>query len=78
MLLRRPLEPALEHRPLLRLTAELRGELDDRPPVGDRSRDVRPLPRIGALGEEPAELVERIRMARQDAMRMLVDEPDLV
>ena len=78
MLLRGPLEPALEDRLLLRLTAELRGELDDRSPVGDRSRDVRPLPRIGALGEEPAELVERIRMARQDAMRMLVDEPDLV
>jgi hypothetical protein len=39
---------------------------------------VRPLPWIGALGEEPAELVERLRMPRQDAVRVLVDEPDLV
>ena len=68
----------MKHRPLLGLTAELRGELDDRALVGDRSRDVRPLPRIGAFGEQPAELVERLRMPRQDAVRMLVDEPDLV
>ena len=78
MLLGRPLEPTLEDGALLGLAAELSGELDDRSPVRDRGGDVRPLPRIGALGEEPAELVERLRMPCQDAVRMLVDEPDLV
>ena len=78
MLLGRPLEPALEDGSLLRVAAQLRRELDDRPPVRDRGGDVRPLPRIGALGEEPAELVERLRMPRQDAVGVLVDEPDLV
>jgi hypothetical protein len=61
---------------LLRLlAAEEGGELANRSPVGDRRGDVRPLPRIGALREEPAELVER-RLRAQDPVRVLVDEPD--
>jgi hypothetical protein len=72
------LEPALEDGPFLRLAPELRGEVDDCAPVGDRSRNVRPLARVGALREEPPELVERLGMSREDAVRMLVDEADLV
>jgi hypothetical protein len=36
---------------------------------------VRPLPRIGALREEPAELIER-RALPQHAVRVVVDERD--
>jgi hypothetical protein len=36
---------------------------------------MRPLPRIGALGEEAAELVER-RSLSKDAVRVVVDESD--
>jgi hypothetical protein len=39
---------------------------------------VRPLGRIRALGEEPAEVVERRRVRAQDPVRVLVDEPDAV
>jgi hypothetical protein len=39
---------------------------------------VRPLPRIVALGEQPAELVERARRRAQDPVRVVVDEPDAV
>jgi hypothetical protein len=35
-----------------------------------------PLTRIGALAEEPAELVEAYRRLAQDPVRVLVDEPD--
>jgi hypothetical protein len=36
---------------------------------------VRPLARIGALTEEPTELVERGRLAAQDPVRVMVDKP---
>jgi hypothetical protein len=36
---------------------------------------MRPLPRIGALGEEAAELVEG-RLPAQDAVRVVIDERD--
>jgi hypothetical protein len=39
---------------------------------------VRPLPRVRALGEEAAELVERRGRRAQDAVRVVVDEGDLV
>jgi hypothetical protein len=38
---------------------------------------VRPLARVLALGEQPAELVERLRW-RDDPVRVVVDERDLV
>src|SRR5919202_1353030 len=60
-----------------RLTAQELGELAHRAPVGQAGRDVRPLARVGALGEEPAELVEA-RPRAQDAVRVVVDEPDAV
>jgi hypothetical protein len=37
---------------------------------------VRPLPRILALAEEPAELVQGARRLAQDAVRVVVDERD--
>jgi hypothetical protein len=37
---------------------------------------VRPLARVRALGEEPAELVEALRRRAQDPVRVLVDERD--
>ena len=70
-------EPPREHRLLGRLAAEERGQLADRAAVGDRGRDVRPLARVGALREEPAELVERRRPHAQEPVRVLVDERDL-
>jgi hypothetical protein len=57
--------------------AEESRELADRAPVGDAGSDVRPLPRVGALGEEPAKLVQR-RLRAQDAVRVVVDERDRV
>jgi hypothetical protein len=39
---------------------------------------VRPLARVGALREEPAELVDRRRVRTQDAVRVVVDERDAV
>ena len=69
-------QPVLEARPPRRaLDPEVRREHADRPPVGDDGRDVRPLARVVALGEQPAELVERPRRLPQDAVRVMVDEP---
>jgi hypothetical protein len=68
----------LEDRLLLGLAAELGGELDDRLPVRDGARYVWPLPRVDALGEQPAKLVERLRMPEQDTVRVVVDEADPV
>ena len=53
---------------------ELR-QLADRAPVGQAGRDVGPLPRVGALREEAAELVEA-RPPAQDPVRVVVDERD--
>jgi hypothetical protein len=39
---------------------------------------VRPLPRVVALREEPAELVEARRRRAQDPVRVVVDEADAV
>jgi hypothetical protein len=50
----------------------------DRSPVREPVRDVRPLPRVGALREEPAKLVERARVRAQDPVRVVIDERDLV
>ena len=61
---------------LVGLAAELGREGPHRPPVGDAVGDVRPLPGIGALGEEPAELVEGPRRRAQDPVRVVVDERD--
>jgi hypothetical protein len=36
------------------------------------------LPRIPAFREEAAELVQRLRVPREDAVRVLVDETDLL
>jgi hypothetical protein len=44
--------------------------------VGDPARNVPPLTWIGALAEKPSELFERRRLAAQDSVRMMVDEPD--
>jgi hypothetical protein len=66
----------LEHGLLRRLAAEQCGERADRPQVGHTGRDVRPLARVVAFREEPAELVERPRR-RADAVRVVVDERDL-
>jgi hypothetical protein len=38
---------------------------------------VGPLPRIGALREQPAELVERRRRLAEDPVRVVVDERGL-
>ena len=65
-----------EDRVLGRLDVEERGELADRAAVGQSGGDVRPLARMGALGEEPPELVERRRRLTQDPVRVLVDERD--
>jgi hypothetical protein len=69
-------ETALEHGFLLGVAPELVRQLDDRPPVRNRARDVRPLPRIRALREQCAELVERLRVSEQDPVRVVVDEAD--
>ena len=68
----------LVHRLLVRLAAEMLGDRENRSAVGEPVRDVRPLPRVGALGEETAELVEARRMRAQDAVRVVIDERDLV
>jgi hypothetical protein len=47
-------------------------------PVREAVCDVRPLSRVGALGEQPAEVVERIRVRAQDPVRVVIDERDLV
>src|SRR5215208_3209781 len=70
---RRAEEPRRVHRRLGRLAVEELREVADRPPVRQRRRNVAPLARVAALGEEAAELVER-RNAAQDAVRVRVDE----
>jgi hypothetical protein len=55
--------------------AEVRGEHRERAAIGDAGGDVRPLARVAALGEEPAELVQRRPLA-QDPVRVVVDERD--
>jgi hypothetical protein len=49
----------------------------DRAYVRDRAGDVGPLPRIGALREQAAELVERRRRLAEDPVRVVVDERGL-
>jgi hypothetical protein len=39
---------------------------------------MRPLARVRALGEQPAELVEVVRMRAQDPVRVVIDERDAV
>jgi hypothetical protein len=65
-----------EHGLLGRVDLEERGQLAERAAIGQRRGDVRPLARVGALGEEPAELVERRRRRGEDPVRVLVDEAD--
>src|SRR5215211_640552 len=65
--------PLRVHRLLGRLAVEELREVADRPPVRQRRRNVAPLARVAALGEEAAELVER-RNAAEDAVRVRVDE----
>ena len=57
-----------------RLAVEMLGEERDCAPVRDAGRDVGPLARVGALGEEAAKGVERCRRLAQDPVRVLVDE----
>src|SRR5205823_14745004 len=71
-------EPALVDRALVRVAAEVGRDRGDRAAVREAGRDVRPLTRIGALGEEAAELVERRGRRAQHAVRVVVDERDLV
>ena len=61
---------------LFGLAVELRGQLRDRPAVRNRARDVRPLPRVLALREQAPELVERLRVPEQNAVRVMVDQAD--
>jgi hypothetical protein len=44
--------------------------------VGDGGGRVRPLPWVGALREQAAELIERGRRRAKDPVRMVVDVPD--
>jgi hypothetical protein len=44
--------------------------------VRDARSHVRPLERVGALGEQAAELVERARRRAEDPVRVMVDMPD--
>jgi hypothetical protein len=67
----------LEHSALVRLDAEMGRQLLDRAAVRHPGRDVRPLPRIRALGEQAPELVDRRRLSTQDPVRVVVDEADL-
>jgi len=77
VLVRVACEAMLVNRRLGRLAAEEAGELADGAPVGQAGRDVRPLARVGALGEEAAELVEA-RPRAQDAVRVVIDERNAV
>ena len=65
-----------EHGILGRVAAEQRRERGDRAQVGEPRRDVRPLARVLALGEQPPERVEGLR-GRDDPVRVVVDERDL-
>ena len=59
-----------------RVAAEQRRERGDPAQVGEPRRDVRPLARVVALGEQPPERVEGLR-GRDDPVRVVVDERDL-
>jgi hypothetical protein len=67
----------LVDRLLRRLAAEERGELAERAPVGNARRDVRPLTRVRAFREAPAELVEP-GPVEQDAVGVVIDEREAV
>jgi hypothetical protein len=56
----------------------MRSDGGDCAAVRHAGRDVRPLPRVRALGEQAAELVERRRWRAQHAVCVMVDERDLV
>ncbi len=62
---------------LVRLAAQMRGEHADRPPIHNTGGHVRPLARIGALGEQAPELVKAARRRAQDAVRVMVDRGGL-
>jgi hypothetical protein len=49
------------------------GQHADRAPVRDARGDVGPLPRVGALREQAAELVQAGRRRAQDPVRVMVD-----
>jgi hypothetical protein len=57
---------------------EQHGQVGDGATVREPGRDVRPLPRIRALGEEAAELVERSGRLAKHRVRVVIDEPDAV
>jgi hypothetical protein len=67
----------LVDRAFRRLDVEERREFSDRTAIRHPGCNVGPLPRVRALREEPAELVES-RLAAQDAVRVMVDEFDRV
>jgi hypothetical protein len=52
------------------------GKERDCAPICDAGRDVGPLARVEALGEEAAKGVDRCRRLAQDPVRVLVDEAD--
>ena len=70
-------QPMLVHRAFRRLDVEERRELADRMAIRQTGCDMGPLPRVGALREEPAKLVER-RLTAQDAVRVVIDQFDRV
>jgi len=67
----------LVHCAFRRLDVEERRELADRMAIRQTGCDMGPLPRVGALREEPAKLVER-RLTAQDAVRVVIDQFDRV
>ena len=70
-------EPILVYRTFRRLEVEERRELPDRTAIRQTGGNVQPLPRVRALREEPAKLVER-RLTAQDAVRVVIDQFDRV
>jgi hypothetical protein len=66
----------LVHGLFRRFDAEVSRDVTHGAPIRQTGRDVRPLARIGALGEEAAKLVQRPRRRAQDPMSVLVDEAD--
>ena len=71
-------QAVLVHSLLRRLDAEELGKLTHGAPIRETRRDVRPLARVGALGEEATKLVERRRRRAQEPVRVVVDETDRV
>ena len=69
-------QPVLVHGFLGRRAPEELGELAQRAPVREPGCDVRPLPRVWALREEAAELVDGRGRLEIDAVRVMVDEAD--